>query len=84
MPDVDERAGAVAADEEAADLFERLLGRRQTDALQRPPAQGLEPLEGQRQVREPRLSPVIAWISSTMTVRIVDSSRRPPRLVSSR
>ena len=37
--------------EEPRDLVERPLRRRQTDALQRPPGQRLEPLERQRQVR---------------------------------
>ena len=48
---VDDRAGALRADEEAADLLERVLGRGQADALD--VALGLlgEPLEREREVR---------------------------------
>ena len=44
---------APRADQEAADLLERVLRRRQADALERPPLLGerLEPLERQREVR---------------------------------
>ena len=48
---VDDRARAARADEEAADLLERVLRRAQPDALHRPLGQRLEPLERQRQVR---------------------------------
>ena len=44
---------AVEAAEEAGDLLERALRGRQADALGRPLAAGLEPLEGQRQVGAP-------------------------------
>ena len=58
MPAVDDRAAGrgvgVAtrrADEQTGDLFDRLLRRRQPDALQRPPRERVEPLERQREVR---------------------------------
>jgi hypothetical protein len=36
VPDVDQLALAIDADQQPADVFDRLLRRRQPDALQRP------------------------------------------------
>src|SRR6185503_6549850 len=54
-PGVDERAVAAGADEEPADLVERLLRRRETDALYGALArrERLEPFERQGQVAAP-------------------------------
>ena len=51
MAGVDQGAIAPGADQQARRLLQRLLRRRQPDALQRPAGQRLEPLERQRQVR---------------------------------
>ena len=48
---VHDRAGALRADEEAADLLERVLGRAQADPLHVAARRLLEPLERERQVR---------------------------------
>ena len=48
---VDHRALAAHAHEEAPDLLERALSRRQADPLERPAGQLLEPLQGQREMR---------------------------------
>ena len=48
---VDDRARALRADEEAADLLERVLGRRQADPLDVAPGRLGEPLEREREVR---------------------------------
>jgi hypothetical protein len=47
---VDHRALAPRAHQEPADLLERALRGRQTDPLERPPGQLLEPLEREREV----------------------------------
>ena len=58
VPGVDDGADGAAvggevarADEEARDVLDRLLRRRQPDARQAPPGEGLEPLERERQMR---------------------------------
>ncbi len=47
---VDEDAFPAGAHEKPADLVERLLRRRQADALDRPPGEGFEPFERQGEV----------------------------------
>ena len=60
------------ADEEAGDLVDRLLRRRQADAHERPPTRpSRRASESARWL--PRLFDASAWISSTMTVRVVAS-----------
>ena len=54
------------ADQEAADLLERALRRRQPDALRPAGPLVLEPLERQREVGA-ALGRATAWISSTIT-----------------
>ena len=59
VPDVHDAARRCAAglrtrpDQQARDLLDRLLGGAQADALQAPPAERVQPLEGERQVRAP-------------------------------
>jgi hypothetical protein len=48
---VDDAAGSLRPDHEAADLLERILGRAQTDSLDGSTGGPFEPLERQRQVR---------------------------------
>ena len=73
---VDHRALAARAHEEAPDLLERALSRRQADPLERPAGQLLEPLQGQREVRA-ALGPATAWISSTITASASTKLARP-------
>ena len=58
VPGVDDRTArhavrraATGADQQARHLVDRLLRRREADALQPPAGEGVEPLERQRQVR---------------------------------
>ena len=63
---VDERDRATAADE-ASDLLERSLRRRQAQALQRPLQKRVETLD-ERARWAPRLVPATAWTSSRISV----------------
>src|SRR5262249_27526130 len=51
VPGIDERALASGADEEVADVFQRFLGRGESDALKGRADERLQPFERQRQVR---------------------------------
>ena len=72
--------------EEAAHLLQRLLCGRQADALDGgagfPTSSSSRSRDSARWL--PRLSRTMAWISSTITVRTVESIARPPSVVRSR
>jgi hypothetical protein len=67
--------------EEARDLLDGLLGRGEPDAHEAVPTRAAS-RSSESERCEPRLSATMAWISSTITVRVVRSIARPPSLVS--
>ena len=60
----------ASADEKAGDHLDRLLGGRQADAQQRALAERCRAFSDSAKW-EPRLFGASAWISSTITVRVV-------------
>ena len=70
-------SGSRRTDEETRHLFDRLLRGRQADPMQPVAAQRAQPFQRQRQDATPRLLDAMAWISSTITVRVVFSIARP-------
>jgi hypothetical protein len=82
---VDDRRRGPAPAEQRRDALDRPLGRRQPDPHRRA-AGGLRTSRSRRSSDSarcaPRLSPAIAWISSTITVRTWPSAARPRSVVS--
>ena len=72
------------ADQEARDLLDRLLRRRQADALQRLLATCVAAAPATAPGARRAASPITAWISSTITVRTCRSMSRLRSAVSSR
>ena len=70
-------AARIGADEEARDLFDRLLRGGESDAQQTDAARARPRRSSEIARCEPRLLGASAWISSTITVRVVDSIARP-------
>ena len=70
-------AQVARADEEARHIVDGFLGGGQPDAAQAAAGEGLQALERVSARCAPRLLPATAWISSTITVRVVASICRP-------